>query len=73
MADRLFLDQSPTDDPGPLVSEIPRTVDGLFLTGTTVGGPIGGTYSMAPRWQATHAPLKRHLLVGWGLLYPRAG
>ena len=50
--------------------EIPGTVDGLFLSGTTVGGPIGGTYSMAPRWRETHAPLKRHLVVGWGLLYP---
>ena len=35
-ADRLFLDQSPHKvDPGHLVSEIPGTVEGLLLTGTT--------------------------------------
>ena len=26
---------------------------------------------MAPRWEQAHAPLKRHLLVGWQLLYPK--
>ena len=70
MSDRLFMDESPTIDPGSLVPDIPRTVDGLFLTGTTAGGPVGGTMTMAPRWQQTHAPLARHLLVGWQLLYP---
>ena len=46
-------------------------VEGLLLTGTTVFGPVGGTGTMAPRWGQTHPPLKRHLLVGWQLLYPK--
>lgn len=71
-ADRLFLDQSPHEvDPGHLVSRIPGTVEGLLLTGTTIFGPVGGTGTMAPRWEQAHAPLKRHLLVGWQLLYPK--
>ena len=73
-ADRLFLDQSPHKvDPGHLVSRTPGTVEGLLLTGTTVFGPVGGTGTMAPRWEQVHAPLKRHLLVGWQLLYPKPG
>ena len=70
MSDRLFLDQSRTCDPGSLVSKIPPQVDGLFLTGTTAGGAVGGTMTMAPRWERAHPPLKRHLLVGAQLLYP---
>ena len=70
-ADRLFLDDAHGLDPGHLVSDVPRSDDGLFLTGTTAFGPRGGTFSMVPRWQQAHSPLKRHLLVGWQLLYPQ--
>jgi branched-chain amino acid transport system substrate-binding protein len=67
--DRLFLDQAHGLDPGPLVSQINGNVDGLFLTGTTNAGPIAGTYSMVPRWRETHVPLRKHLLVGYQLMW----
>jgi branched-chain amino acid transport system substrate-binding protein len=71
MADRLFTDKSLAVDPGPLVAKIPSTVDGLFLTGITGGGPkFGGTGRAVPRWRQTHPLLRQHLLIGWGLLYP---
>jgi len=69
-ADRLTSAPSRSTDPGSLISSVPGTVDGLFVTSMTGGGTLGGTGTVIPRWERTHAPLKRHLLVGWGLLYP---
>ena len=61
--DRLFMDQAGSIDPASLVSRIPASVDGLFLA-------VSGS-GMAERvWRQTHAPLSRHLVAGWQLLYP---
>jgi branched-chain amino acid transport system substrate-binding protein len=70
MSDRLNVAPSSSLDPGPVVSRISSAVDGLFVTALTRGGKLGGTGSLLSRWRQAHAPLKRHLLVGWGLLYP---
>ena len=72
MSDRLFLDRSRGLDPDRLVGRIPRSRRPL-LTGTTAGGPVGGTRTMALPWEQTHAPLNRHLLVGWGCSIPTHG
>ena len=71
-ADRLFTDQSPhrsipdrlgVQDPGDGRRTFPDRDDRLVAPSA---GP--GRWYLAG--EQTHAPLKRHLLVGWGLLYP---
>jgi branched-chain amino acid transport system substrate-binding protein len=69
-SDRLIPAAHGSADLGSVVARTPEGVDGLFVTALTGGGPLGGTDTLIPGWQRTHAPLKRHLLVGWGLLYP---